>query len=77
MRSLAECVTEMNRLFGNQFGRKNVIALWSVDQLRTFAPSELTELESLIKQSMLEENDRDNKRMMQRLLIRIKEAQGE
>ena len=77
MQSLAECVKEMNRLFGNQFGRANVIALWSREHLRTFAPSELDKLESLTLESMPQENCKDRVSMMNRLLIRIREVRDE
>lgn len=71
MKSLAECVYHMNRLFGNQFGRWNVIALWPTEKLRDFSSEELSKLENLTRDAMLEGGD---KTMMNRLLIRIRDA---
>lgn len=76
MASLAECVKEMNRVFGNKYGRSNVIALWTVEQLKTFSEEELTILDGLTRETMVHEH-RDSQRMMQRLLARIREVKSE
>jgi hypothetical protein len=75
MKTLGDCVAEMNRVFGDRYNRANVIALWPTTHLRKFSTTELDKLSHLTRETMLYETDRNSKAMMQRLLGRIMEAQ--
>ena len=50
---LGQTVAMMNSVFNKRFGRENVIALWSEEQLSTFALTELTTLKSLAESERL------------------------
>ena len=67
----------MNSVFNKRYGRENVIALWSEEQLSTFALTELTTLKSLAEREMREDTSFQNtcKRLIKRINYVLKEKE--
>jgi hypothetical protein len=72
---LGQVVAMMNNVFSKRYGRENVIALWSEEQLSTFALTELTTLKSLAESERL--NDPAAHDLCSRLIQRIERVQRE
>lgn len=66
---LRDTIKMMNSVFSKRFGRENVIALWSEEQLSKFAPTELITLKSLAESERL--NDPAAHDLCSRLIQRI------
>lgn len=70
---LRDVVAMMNNVFNKRYGRENVIALWSEEQLLTFAPTELTTLKSLAESERLLDPAAHD--LCSRLIYRIEQCQ--
>jgi len=70
---LGQTVAMMNSVFNKRFGREHVIALWSEEQLSTFALTELTTLKSLAESERLLDPAAHD--LCSRLIYRIEQCQ--
>jgi hypothetical protein len=76
MKTIREAISAVNRVFNKNYGRENVIALWTEAQLRGFKTEELAELKRLAELELgLRLNDNTFRRLLRRVTNVAKEKE--